>query len=303
MQLPTALADASGFCVSTTLTPTGKVGLEVGLQFAVGAAMVAMLLSSWLYRHVGGLAGIRDKCSRSSSSSSSSSSSFGGRGFGGGGSDGFDRVSSDRSYFELSLDGGRSNSGRRLASPSLAVNMDAWGGSGSSSSSGGVGGRRGKGDALLDSMHSVDGGVGGGRRHGGSGGDDDDDDDGDDASSDATVLSHRARCIAATMNFGLTVYSTVTVAVVQVLHCVVLPGASDASARYLFLHGGTVCGYGGWQLPLVLCLVVLARVPVGVASHCCCQCHCHSSAYRTTVRGGHAVVRVQRRTRQVTAVL
>jgi hypothetical protein len=79
--------------------------------------------------------------------------------------------------------------------------------------------------------------------------------------SDGTKLPPRVRYLTAAVNFGVTAYSTVTVAVVRMLHCVWVPG-TPLHQRRLFIRGSVVCDYTGWQVPYMVSLVVLVVVPV-----------------------------------------
>ncbi len=81
------------------------------------------------------------------------------------------------------------------------------------------------------------------------------------APKDATPLSKRGRLVAASVNFALTAHTALTVAVGKMLHCVRVPGMPH---RRLFLRASVVCDFGGWQLPYVLLLLLLAVAPVGV---------------------------------------
>ncbi len=77
-----------------------------------------------------------------------------------------------------------------------------------------------------------------------------------------TLLPPRARCITAAVNFGVTAYSTVTVATINMLHCVWVPGTPPHHwQRRLFIRGSVVCDYSGWQAPHVVVLAVLVAVP------------------------------------------
>jgi hypothetical protein len=78
--------------------------------------------------------------------------------------------------------------------------------------------------------------------------------------SDGTRLPPRARYITAAVNFGVTAYSTVTVATVKMLHCVWVPG-TPLHQRRLFIRGSVVCDYSGWQAPHVVVLAVLVVAP------------------------------------------
>jgi hypothetical protein len=76
-------------------------------------------------------------------------------------------------------------------------------------------------------------------------------------------LTQRARLVAAGVNFGLTAYATLTVAVVKLLHCVWVPG-TPAHTRHLFIRGTVACDYGGWQAPYFVALGVLVSVPLAL---------------------------------------
>ena len=54
--------------------------------------------------------------------------------------------------------------------------------------------------------------------------------------------------------------STITVSIVKLLHCVHVPG-TPPDERRLFVQGSVTCDYGGWQLPLMVCMMVLVAVP------------------------------------------
>ena len=60
--------------------------------------------------------------------------------------------------------------------------------------------------------------------------------------SEASSMSYRSRLIAAGVNFGLTVYSAFVTVVVQMLHCVAVPGAASS---HLFIQGFVTCDLSG----------------------------------------------------------
>jgi hypothetical protein len=79
--------------------------------------------------------------------------------------------------------------------------------------------------------------------------------------SDGTQLPPRARYVTAVINFGVTAYSTVTVATIKMLHCVWVPGTPPHQRR-LFIRGTVVCDYTGWQAPHMAVLAALVAVPL-----------------------------------------
>lgn len=68
--------------------------------------------------------------------------------------------------------------------------------------------------------------------------------------------SMHTRLVTAAVNFALTAYGTVTLALMRLLHCVHVPGSPGGQQR-LYIAGSVVCEYGGWQLPLVVVLIVM----------------------------------------------
>ena len=76
--------------------------------------------------------------------------------------------------------------------------------------------------------------------------------------SNAASMSVRSRLIAAAVNFGLTAYSAFVAIVVQLLHCVSVPGARESR---LFIQGSVVCDLRGWQAGYVVALCLLSLVP------------------------------------------
>ncbi len=81
---------------------------------------------------------------------------------------------------------------------------------------------------------------------------------------DGTLLSSRARCVTAAVNFALTAYAALTVTSIKLLHCVWIPGTPE-SERRLFVSGSTVCNLRGWQLPLLFVLAALVAMPIVLA--------------------------------------
>ena len=79
-----------------------------------------------------------------------------------------------------------------------------------------------------------------------------------DAAEDRSL---HTRLVTAAVNFALTAYGSVTLAVMRLLHCVHVPGTPTGQQR-LYIAGSVVCEYGGWQLPLVAVLVLLCCTPV-----------------------------------------
>jgi hypothetical protein len=73
--------------------------------------------------------------------------------------------------------------------------------------------------------------------------------------------SMHTRLVTAAVNFALTAYGTVTLALMRLLHCVHVPGSPGGQQR-LYIAGSVVCEYGGWQLPLVVVLIVMCCAPV-----------------------------------------
>lgn len=70
----------------------------------------------------------------------------------------------------------------------------------------------------------------------------------------------RPKYIAAGLNLFLTVYSSLLVTIVAMLHCVHVPGQSS-DVKSLFIQGSVVCSYTGWQLGYVLAAVALVATP------------------------------------------
>ncbi len=64
---------------------------------------------------------------------------------------------------------------------------------------------------------------------------------------DGRSMSTRARLYTAGINLGLSVYSSLTVAAVKMLHCVHIPGTPTTSS-HLFIQGVVECDLGGWQV-------------------------------------------------------
>jgi hypothetical protein len=81
--------------------------------------------------------------------------------------------------------------------------------------------------------------------------------------TDGAALGTPARLVTAAMNFGLTVYATLTATAISLLHCVHVPGTPIGSRR-LFIRGSVECEFGGWQWPYVLLVVVLMVPPVAL---------------------------------------
>jgi hypothetical protein len=75
------------------------------------------------------------------------------------------------------------------------------------------------------------------------------------------MLRTRPKVVAAAVNFGLSAYATLTTAVFKLLHCVRVPGTPPHQRR-LFIQGSVTCDYAGWQLPLVMVVVVLTATPL-----------------------------------------
>ncbi len=83
--------------------------------------------------------------------------------------------------------------------------------------------------------------------------------DGDHAPVVGRVHSRRARLTTAAVNYFLTACSTLTVAVVKMLHCVWVPGTPQGQ-RHLFIRATQLCAYGAWQLPYLLLLILLIAI-------------------------------------------
>lgn len=71
----------------------------------------------------------------------------------------------------------------------------------------------------------------------------------------------RAKYIAAGLNLLLTVYSSLLVTVVAMLHCVHVPG-QPADVMSLYIQGSIRCDYTGWQLSYVFAAVLLVAAPL-----------------------------------------
>ena len=106
---------------------------------------------------------------------------------------------------------------------------------------------------------------------------------------DARLLPLRARVIAAAVNFSLTVYSTLTIAVVQLLRCVRVPGA-DPTLRFLFIQGSVLC-QGSVQLAFYGCLVILVVLPFSLPALASWACRGNSGRERSLVRDLRSGVR------------
>lgn len=71
----------------------------------------------------------------------------------------------------------------------------------------------------------------------------------------------RPKYIAATLNWFLTVYSSLLVTAVAMLHCVHLPGRSQ-DVKFMFIDGSVVCNYIAWPQSIhVLAAGVLVASP------------------------------------------
>lgn len=81
------------------------------------------------------------------------------------------------------------------------------------------------------------------------------------SSQPARVVTGQARVFAILTSAGIMLYSAVNSAVLQMLHCVPLPGV-DAGTTRLFLQASVACDYTGWQLPFIILLVCLVCVPI-----------------------------------------
>lgn len=80
---------------------------------------------------------------------------------------------------------------------------------------------------------------------------------------DTHAVPLRARLVCAGVNFGVSLYTTLTLAMMKLLHCVPLPGTAPGTS-WLFLDGTRACAYGGWQGGLVVVLVVLCAAPLAL---------------------------------------
>lgn len=79
--------------------------------------------------------------------------------------------------------------------------------------------------------------------------------------TDASSMPYRSRLIAASVNFGLTVYSAFVTVVIALLHCVTVLGKSGLR---LFIQGSVTCDLRGWQAGYLIALVLLVAVPFGI---------------------------------------
>jgi hypothetical protein len=103
--------------------------------------------------------------------------------------------------------------------------------------------------------------------------------------SDGTKLPPRVRYLVAAVNFGVTAYSTITVATIKMLHCVWVPG-TPRHQRRLFIRGSVVCDYSGWQAPYILVLTALVVVPVALPLVAAWSRQGHFASLRLVLVGG-----------------
>ena len=87
--------------------------------------------------------------------------------------------------------------------------------------------------------------------------------DSEEFSVDAMSASLRARLFGAAVNFLLSAYAAVTLAITQLLHCTSVP-ATAPSSSWLFIDGTIRCNLLTWQFPFVVVLLVLATLPLAV---------------------------------------
>ena len=81
-----------------------------------------------------------------------------------------------------------------------------------------------------------------------------------DVYNDAVAMTPRARYVAAALNWALTVYATLTLCCMKLLHCVQLD-----DTRVLFIQGSVTCDVtvgAHWQAGLVVVVVLLGVTPV-----------------------------------------
>jgi hypothetical protein len=241
MQAPSA-SNAKGLCVVETLTAVGKVGLEFGLQLAVGAVMVVLVVLSAWFRLL-----LFQVCRRERSQSpafDAGTGSFRTRLLDARASDSEDGDASHgiggfREH-SLHLDQHRTDSARSARAvgngtelPPLTHYLRSQRGASYGTADGPVGC-----DATATGRSPPQS-----------------------LPNDGTHLPLRARYITAAVNFIVTAYSTVTVATIKMLHCVWVPGAPRDQQR-LFVQGSVVCNYTGWQVVYVIGIAVLVAVPV-----------------------------------------
>lgn len=71
----------------------------------------------------------------------------------------------------------------------------------------------------------------------------------------------RSKYIAAGLNLFLTVYSSLLVTTVAMLHCVHVPG-QPLDTTSLFIQGSRTCDFAGWQFGYVVSALLLACIPL-----------------------------------------
>jgi hypothetical protein len=83
------------------------------------------------------------------------------------------------------------------------------------------------------------------------------------AAGDPSRMSRRSLVIGAALNFLVTTaYSSVTIAVMKLLHCVHVPGTPPAQRR-LYIQGSTLCGPAlGYKVVVALLGVALVALPL-----------------------------------------
>jgi hypothetical protein len=82
--------------------------------------------------------------------------------------------------------------------------------------------------------------------------------------ADTSNVPLRARLVCAAVNFSTSLYATLTLAAMKLLHCVSVPGA-PAGTLWMFIDGTQRCRYLGWQAPLLVALAVLCAMPLALA--------------------------------------
>lgn len=82
--------------------------------------------------------------------------------------------------------------------------------------------------------------------------------------ADTSNVPLRARLVCAAVNFSVSMYATVTLAVMKLLHCVSVPGA-PAGTTWLFIDATRQCSYFGWQAPLLVALALMCAMPLALA--------------------------------------
>jgi hypothetical protein len=244
LRMPSLLS--SGVCLSTSLTAVRKVLIDVALVALVGCSMVAMVCSWWAWR-VWCRSRVRGVCQRGGGSGSRLSS-------------GSSRAIPLLAWSSRAEDIGVGDARRTSQDDDVARYDD-------DDSDGGDDGGGGGGDASVAVMSPVHQQCGPSSSSSSAA-----------AAAAAPALasapsgrvvaphrgsgtSLRGRLVGAGVNFALSAYSSVTIAVLKLLHCVSVPGTA-AESSWLFLHGDTACAFTGWQLPAVLALAVLSLIPL-----------------------------------------